>query len=268
VLAVCVCLALTGPAAVALGADGTAPPSAQLTDFSCQRAVDPLLRGMSVAAVMRPIPATRQMQMKAVLLKASRRLGHYRVVPHLRDLDHWISPTDPTLGQRPADVWRVIFPVVGLPAPAFYRLRISFRWIELARRVLATRTLSTSACHQLELRPDLVASSLTVKSAAGGEDRYVAVVRDRGLTGAGPFAVQLNATTGILGTQTVTWLGSHVSKRLVFLAPACTSGSGLTLAVDPDEQVLDYDRANNTLSITCPDTGSGSAAAARRPPLH
>src|SRR5579884_2391688 len=242
---------LAAPCAPAAAAAGTR--SAQLTGFSCQRAVQPLLRGLSVEAVMRPIPATRQLQMKAQLLTARSRHGRYRVVRAPR-LGRWFSPGDPTLGQEPADVWRVGFPVVGLPAPAFYRLRVYFRWLELNRRMLATEVLTTPVCHQLELRPDLVAWALAAypSSTQPGQDRYVAVVRNRGLTGAGPFAAELDGPSGPIGSQTVSWLGPRSRRRVVFLAPACTPGTSLTLTVDPAEQTLDFNRANNTLSIACP----------------
>ncbi len=50
----------------------------------------------------------------------------------------------------------------------------------------------------------------------------------------------------------MSWLRPHSRVREVFTGPACTPGSQLTLTVDPDDAVLDYDRANNTLTTQCP----------------
>src|SRR5437588_10583069 len=90
-------------AAVAVGSSAAAvPPRAQLMAFGCQRALDPLARGVQVTAVMRPLPGTRKLELKFDLLH--RLKGTRRFVPvHGGDLGRWKSPSDPTLGRLPAD---------------------------------------------------------------------------------------------------------------------------------------------------------------------
>jgi hypothetical protein len=63
------------------------------------------------------------------------------------DLGKWLSPRDPTLGRHPGDVWTLEKPVVDLPAPAFYRFRVSFRWSG-AGRVLRLTVRESPTCHQ------------------------------------------------------------------------------------------------------------------------
>jgi hypothetical protein len=63
------------------------------------------------------------------------------------DLGKWVTPGDPTLGRHPGDVWRFTKPVVDLPAPAFYRFRVSFRWSR-AKDVIGLAVRQSSSCHQ------------------------------------------------------------------------------------------------------------------------
>lgn len=239
-------------------ADAAAPPPAQLQDFSCQTSLDPLLRGMSVTAVMRPLTGTQAMRMRFDLFRAAHRVGPYHPV-HGRNLGDWLSPSDPTLGRQPADVWNVPHPIVGLPAPAFYRLRVTFRWLGAHGQRLGERVRTSAICHQLELRPDLSAAGVQIYSlsAQPGQYAYVATVANAGLTGAGPFDVQLSGVGSTPLTKTITWLGAHKSRAVRFTAAACTAGSLLSLSVDPAGAVGDYNRSNNAITVTCPPSPPG-----------
>jgi hypothetical protein len=64
------------------------------------------------------------------------------------DLGKWISPQDPTLGQRPADVWILRKQVVNLTGPAVYRFRVGFRWIGVHGRVLGRQFRWARPCDQ------------------------------------------------------------------------------------------------------------------------
>lgn len=240
--------------AAATGAGPASSSVAQLSGYACVRARDPLLRGMTVTAVMRPLSGTQRLELRFDLLKAFHRAGRYRAVKG-KNLGIWFSPTDPaTLGQQAGDVWRFDHPVVGLAAPAFYRLRVGFRWVGGGGRILGRQTLLTPICHQLELRPDLAVASLSVQPVVShpGDDVFTAVVRNRGATGAGPFSVELDLPGYANLVHTVTWLGPHRRKQVTFLAPACASGSELRVLADPGGQVDDYDPANNSLVFACP----------------
>lgn len=234
------------------------PPSAQLTKFSCVRARDPLLRGVTVTAVMRSIAAPQRFQIRFDLLKATHRFGHYRAVRG-QNLGVWLSPSDFGLGQEPADTWQLSHPVVGLSAPAYYRLRASFRWVGAGNHVFAHQVLSSPLCHQLELRPDLTAEMPLAPTAvpdATGEDQYPVQVVNRGASGVGPFDVRLSVGGVVEATQTINWLHAYTTRSLSFTAPACTSGQTVTVTVDPNEQVDDFARANNTVTVPCPAPAS------------
>ena len=63
------------------------------------------------------------------------------------DLGRWRrSPT--TLGQHANDVWRVQKSVANLPAPAFYRFRVTFRWKGASGHVLARMVRLGPSCYQ------------------------------------------------------------------------------------------------------------------------
>lgn len=252
---ICLACAATGVAAgSAVAAQALTPLPATLRAFKCSPALQPLLRGMDVTAVMRPVTGTQALRMRFELLRATRHTGTYRVV-HGANLGRWIAPTDPTLGRQPGDVWNVTHPVVGVMRAGYYRYRVDFRWLGAHNAALATLTRLSRVCALLELRPDLLVSgvpSITPVVNRPGEDAYLVAIRNRGVTGAGPFAVQLSVAGGHPVSQTVSGLGARTSQRLRFTAPACTSGQAITVTVDPTHQVLDYDPADNSLTVVCP----------------
>jgi len=251
-------LLLSGVVGVAvLGSFGAAAfagaPETQLGSVECRRALDPKARLVAVEATMRPVDGTLKMAMMFDLLRARGPGAPFRVV-HGRGLGKWIHPANPTLGQLPGDVWNVQQKVRNLPAPARYRYRVRFRWTGAGGRVLHEATQLSPVCYEPELRPDLLVRSLTVKpiAAQASEDSYTAVIANRGLTAAGPFDVELTLAAAAPQSQNVPRLAPHASRRETFTGPACTRGSPVTVTVDPTREVDDYDRANNSLTVTCP----------------
>jgi hypothetical protein len=246
-------------------------PSTQLTKPVCHRALLPVARRIAITAVMRPVNGTMGMEVQFELQRARHRFGPFAAV-HGRGLEQWVHPDNPTLGQRPGDIWRVDQKVENLPGTAFYRFRVRFRWTGAHGRSLGTSSAIGPLCYEPELRPDLLVRSLTVRAApaqpASGQsatsqppqDHYIAVIANRGRTGAGPFDVELILPARPPQTLAVTGLGSHSSAHETFTAPACTAGGRVTVIVDPNAAILDYDRANNTLTVPCPT----SATQARR----
>jgi CARDB len=251
-----VALALAGGMAVAsVSATAASPPRASLTGFVCQTALDPPTRGIAVKAVMRPVPSTVEMQVKFELLRARHQGGEFKLVKVRRGrLGKWISPPNPTLGQRPGDIWNSIGEVANLPAPAHYRLRVSFRWLGTGNVKLAQAVRLSSICLQPELRPDLVVRSIAIAAlpAQPGQDAYVAVIANRGATAAGPFDVTLAAARTVVDTISVRQLGSHRVHRAHLVGPACPSGEVITVTADPARQIDVYERARSALSVVCP----------------
>jgi hypothetical protein len=248
-------LAAACSAGVGLGAavaGASTPPRDELRSFVCQKALDPPARAVSIQAVMRPVSGTASMQMRFDLLRQTKPGGRFRLVRG-RLLSSWISPSDPTLGQRPGDVWIVNHPVVNLAAPSTYRFRVSFRWLGSSGQQLgSTAVLSSGNCYQPELRADLLVRSLTVTALPSGQDTYVAEISNRGRTGAGPFSVELAGAGTTVQTATVARLGPRSSTFQRFVAPACTAGGSVTVTVDPAHTVDEYDFANNALTVPCP----------------
>jgi hypothetical protein len=248
-------IALVAGSVSASGA-GASPPREQLRSFVCQKALDPPGRAVSVQAVMRPVTGTTKMQMRFELMRQSRTGGPFKQVRG-RLLGSWISPQNPTLGQRSGDVWIVNHPVVDLAAPATYRFRVAFRWTGANGQPLSSAVQSSPNCWEPELRADLLVHSLTVTPLASGNDAYVAVIRNRGQTAAGPVEVDL-AGTGATQTQaaSVASLGPHSSSSHRFVAPACTPGATLTVTVDPSHTIDESSFANNVLTVPCPRASS------------
>jgi hypothetical protein len=94
---------------------------------------------------MRPVSGTQAMAMEFVLLRRAVGGGPYAPVSG-KDLGRWLSPTPPTLGQRPSDVWRLDKLVVNLPAQSLYRFRVRFRWTGSSSTVLSRTVLSSPVC--------------------------------------------------------------------------------------------------------------------------
>jgi hypothetical protein len=244
-----------GPA-TASGAGAPAPRDA-LRSFVCQKAFDPPTRAVSIQAVMRPVAGTTKMQIRFDLMRKTKPGAAFKIVRgHF--LGSWLIPEDPTLGQRPGDVWIVNHPVVGLPAPATYRFRVSFRWLGSSGRQLSSAVQTSSTCYEPELRADLLVRSLTVTPLGSGKSAYVATIANRGLTAAGPVEVDLAGVSTADQAQTLTSVGPKSSTHERFVAPACTPGANLAVTVDPSHTIDEYDFANNVLTMACPASSSSS----------
>jgi CARDB len=212
---------------------------------------------------MRPVTGTQKMQMRFELLSKSGPGASFVELPGT-GLDSWISPADPTLGQRPGDVWIVPDLVRNLPAPAVYQYRVSFRWTGTGGQVLATETRSTRNCHQPMFRPDLLVSSIAIEPIPDkpARDTYVATIENDGnAPAAGPFSVTFtpaaSATPGVTPvttTKTIQRLDVGASDEVTFGGPACTAATAPTVVVDPGDTVAESDFTNNSLAVdpSCP----------------
>jgi CARDB len=230
-------------------------PRAQLEGYSCERALDPPNRSVSVKAVTRPLAGTRHLAVKFELFERDAGSSTSESVVRAGDLGVWISPRNPTLGQLPGDVWVLDKSVVNLAAPARYHFRVSFRWTGAHGRVLGTAVRYSPVCVQRELRPDLLVKSIAVSTIAGepSEALYTAVIANRGATGAGPFEVLFTPGDGSTPkSRIVGYLAAGNSRSESFTGPACQSADPPTVTVDATDEVDDYNRANNQLTAVCP----------------
>jgi hypothetical protein len=252
--ALALCVLLLVAATTASGA----PPRAQLHAFACHRALDPPDRSIAVTAVMRPLPGTQHLSLRFDLLMSEGASMPQKVI-RSGDLGVWITPTNPTLGQLPGDVWNLQKSVVELAAPASYRFRVEFRWTGAHGRVLGSTVLYSGRCRQRELRPDLLVSSIAVTAIPNNpnKDLYTALIANAGNSAAGPFDVLFAPADGSAPkTHTVALLAAHASRTEAFVGPLCTAASAPTITVDSAREVDDLNRANNALTATCPASGS------------
>jgi len=258
--AVVATLLTAGPAGArgAAGARAAPLPRAELTGFSCRPAVDPGNRAIAATAVMRPIAGTRHMAVRFDLL--SQAPGGTVTAIRGGDLGQFTTPANPTLGQLPADVWRVHKLVVPLAAPAVYRLRAEFRWSGRSGRVLSTVMRLSPSCRQRELRPDLVVRSITVTPVPNRphRDLYTAWIANTGNSAAGPFSVLFAPADGsAASTQQVGSLAAHAQRAISFLGPLCTPATAPTITADSALQVLDLNRGDNVRAAVCPIASGG-----------
>ena len=253
------CAGLSALAAAALlvipaTGQGSELPRSELRNFSCQRALDPINRSVGLTAVMRPLTGTQHMAIRFDLL-VSRGTGTAFRPLHAGDLGVWISPDNPTLGQLPGDVWNLQKSVVALHAPNAYRFRVRFRWLGAHGVILGSETHYSPRCVEPELRPDLQVRSIAVSSIAGqpNRDLYSALIANAGNSSAGPFDVLFapgdgSATT----TRSVALLRAHHTLTESFTGPVCSPSTAPTITADSADQVDDLNRANNSLTATCP----------------
>ncbi len=257
---VAVACALAVGSGPALGQTSPTAANDQLRSFVCQKALDPPARAVSVQAVMRPLTGTSKMQIEFDLMRQTKPHGRFITV-HGKGLGSWISPTDPTLGQQAGDVWILNHPVVNLAAPATYKFKVTFKWIGAHGDTLGTATQASPTCYQPELRADLLVRSLSVTpiktGPSAGQWAYVAVVANRGLSGAGPVQVEFSGGTSAAASATVAWVGAKSSVRQRFVSAPCTAGGTLTVTVDPNQSIDEYDYANNALTMACPAVPTG-----------
>ena len=240
----------------ALGAEASTPV-AKLRGFSCQRSVNPVGRGIAVSAVMRPLKGTRRMALRFDLLTRTKANAAWSVVPG-GDLGAWLTPRNPTLGERPGDVWILNKSVNELGAPAAYRFRVSFRWTGTHGRALGTAVRTTATCAQPELRPDLLVQSIDVQPISGHPhlNLYVATIANHGATAARGFRVQFNPGNGSAAKyRAIKLLAAHAKTTVQFEGPACSTSAASTITVDPDGVVNDFNPANNTMTAVCSSAG-------------
>jgi CARDB len=252
----CTCLAavaIAAPAASAARPRAAATPRDALGAIACHQALDPLQRDVSVRATMRPLTGTQTLQIKFSLSLTTAGAPATAVVAG--GIGQWLTPSDPTLGQRPGDIWKLSKTVYNLGGGS-YQFSVAFRWLGAKGKVLRTAALGSSSCAIKELRPDLAVRSVKVRplATAPARDRYLAVVVNRGLSASGPFSLLFDPGVAGASSQTkpVRSLPPGQSTLVPFIGPACNASSPPTVVADPTGAVDESDRSNNALTVTCP----------------
>jgi hypothetical protein len=143
--------------------------------------------------------------------------------------------------------------VQGLQAPAGYRVKVRFRWLDAdGVAVRATRRVS-AVCEQPDERPDLEVSRLRVGTGTGGVGLYSVTVRNDGLSDVlSSFVIGLSVGGVPQQSQEVGALATGAAVTFVFRAPRCAEGTAVVARVDAGRTVDEADERDNTLRTTCP----------------
>ena len=257
----------TASAGTPSGGQSSLSPRAQLTGFSCHRALDPASRSISVTAVMRPLTGTQHLALRFDLLSTSPLTGITTAV-HFGDLGTWKTAEQP----NPRSAARRCLEC----AESVDRARRSGE-LPVSGHVPLDGSRRTRDRHrgqaQLQVPPARVASrpagQLDQRSPISGDpadDLYTAVIANDGASGAGPFEVLFAPADGSAPkTRTVQLLRAHTSTMLSFVGPVCDRSTDPTVTVDStDPEVDDLNRANNSSDRHLPGPSYAGTSAGDR----
>lgn len=169
----------------------------------------------------------------------------------------WQRVTAPKWG-----VWHVSRPRVpgfvftkvvdGLDAPAVYRAVVQFRWYDKQARLLRATQRTTPTCVQPDPRPDLRLGSVTAVAVGPGTARYTIVVRNAGLTNAGPFGLVLAIGDKRVPVAISAGLATAQQRMITFDAPSCTANGKLWVLLDPENAVDEAGGRDEPVARLCP----------------
>jgi len=250
-------LTLAVPAAAAAAAPERTPAPASARLLACRRS--PLLdaRVAIVGTSMRPLPNGRRLAVRVSLWQRLQG-GRWTQRTDVPGLGAWIVPSDPLLGTRPGDVFKYRQSVGRLVVPASYRFRVSFRWSNAAGAVVRTAALTTAACREPDLRPDLLLDGVqaTPSPRGGGLVRYAVTVRNAGRSAA-PRTLVAATLPGDAAPNArkrpVPGLAPGQSAVVTFTGAGCAAGAQpASFVVDPANAIDESNESNDELAATCP----------------
>ena len=225
----------------------TAPrDAATVKVVDCVPALDPLERKATFEARMRAARGSERMQVRFSLQVREDALHGWRRIS-AEGFDTWLTSLP--------EVRRYSYEktLVNLDAPAAYRTIVRFRWLDADGDVVKSARVTSAACRQPDMRPDLDVRRIEVLPGADAATRtYAIVVRNAGRSDADPFAVGLRVGDEDLGVTAVLGLASFTSRMVTFTGPACAAGMPLLVTLDPGEVVDERDESDNAFAATCP----------------
>ena len=221
-------------------APASAQPAAAARLVSC----DPVARTVAFEGAMRGIPGAARLQMRFTLLVRDDGWEH---VP-APTFDEWTSAA-------PGRAGYVYAKQVEDLVPGAYRVLVRFRWRGADGAVLRSARRRSKTCVVPDERANLTPAK--IRQAPGpeaGTTRYTVVVRNRGRTAAGPFAVGLSVDGVPLADRRVEGLAAKDRVSVVFVGPACDHDDDILVAsADPDGLIEEAAEADDTLSVACED---------------
>jgi CARDB len=138
--------------------------------------------------------------------------------------------------------------VQELDAPGMFRAVVRFRWYARGGATLKTASRTTGTCVQPDPRPDLRAGVLAgTLQPDGATMRYALAVHNAGVSGAGPFAVEIAGVRAAVGA-----LAPGAETTVTVDAPPCTPGQTVSVVLDPAGQVDEADESDDGVQRACP----------------
>jgi uncharacterized repeat protein (TIGR01451 family) len=276
-VAVAVVAALTaGSAALAAGTSGASQPAptsaaptvghhpgharlpygAQLA--SCRRSPRIAGRVATVSAMMRPVHGGTHLALRISLYQRPLAAGRWALRSDVPGLGAWTTPSDPTIGSRPADVFKYRQAVARLVVPFAYRFRVELRWSDSAGKVVRRAASKTAICREPDLRPDLTIDRVDVTPLLRASDhaRYAVTIRNAGRSTVRDVVVGASfPSQPTFAPVTVTApgrLAPAASVVVTFSGPTCSVVAPPAFTVDPSNAIEESDEGNNALTAVCP----------------
>jgi hypothetical protein len=242
-----VCLAVAVPAALALGATTKQPKrsDARARLSACKQALDLTGRSLTVDASMHSLQDGDRMQMRFDLYQRKPGSARFRKLPG-PGLGTW-NPAMPGV-----DRYRFRKPIESLPAPAAYRVKVTYRWLDENDVAHARTTRLTGLCVQPDLRPDLrVAGFKAARRFVVGVFLYNVVLRNAGRTATRDFDAVLSIGGVPRPAVDVPGMAPGEKRVVELTGPRCESGATERVQLDPDNRVGESDETNNSRATTC-----------------
>lgn len=234
---------------------------------SCRRSPAIAGRTATVAAMMRPLPGGARLALRISLYQRPISAGRWTLRADVPGLGSWTTPSDPTIGSRPADVFKYRQAVGRLVVPFAYRFRVEFRWSDGAGKVVRRSRAVTASCREPDLRPDLTIDRVDVTPLLRASDhaRYAVTIRNAGRSSArGVTVAAAFPSRPTFAPVTVAAPGrllAGASTVVTFSGPTCSVvPAPPSFTVDPANTIEESDEGDNALAAVCP----ASAATLRR----
>jgi uncharacterized repeat protein (TIGR01451 family) len=224
----------------------------------CRRSLRAEKRTAVVAVTMRPIEDAARFAVKIDLYERPLAGGRWTLRTDVPGLGHWTAPSDPTIGSRSADVYKLRQAVNRLVVQYAYRFRVAFRWYDAEDELLREATATTRGCRQIDLRPDLRITHARARPSARfpGLVRYVVSVRNDGRTVARGVVVAatLPGEASADRSARVARIEAGELADVAFTGPGCAAEDPAppSFAVDPADAIDEVDEADNGFALVCP----------------
>jgi CARDB len=227
--------------------------STSATLEQCLSAVNQANRSATFAGQMVATADTQHMTMRIDVLERMSTENHFHTVS-APGLGVWRNSVP---GVK---IYRYLKQVTNLSAPASFKARIRFRWLDAKSRVVKRAERRTATCDQPDERPKLVVGEVMVKKSSNSSNAdYQITVRNDGRSATDAFQITLNVNGLQQAPVNVAPLAGGSRTQLAVVAPRCTPQSTIEVGLDPQHQIDEAQGGGLSDVVSCPSTGEGSA---------